>query len=86
MDAVTFSIPVTNAVSFGVQSVSPLSVSIPLSAGYTSPYTGGYEITPTGATQTLNTTGKLMLDDLIINPIPSNYGLITWNGAFLTVS
>lgn len=86
MDVVTFSIPVTNAVSFGVQAVSPLSVSIPLAAGYAPPYTGDYEVTPTQQTQTFPTYGKLMTGNFIVNPIPSNYGLITWNGSTLTVS
>ena len=50
------------------------------------PYTGSYEITPSAEAQTLATSGKRMTADLIINPVPSNYGLITWNGAYLTVS
>ncbi len=50
------------------------------------PYTGAYEVTPTTETQTLTTVGKRMTDNVTINPIPSNYGLITYNGAVLTVS
>lgn len=50
------------------------------------PYGGPYEVTPTSESQTLETNGKRMTGDVVINPIPSNYGLITWNGAFLTVS
>lgn len=50
------------------------------------PYEGSYEITPSQETQILATVGKRMTADLVINPIPSNYGLITWNGSFLTVS
>lgn len=50
------------------------------------PYTGEYEVTPTTETQTLTTVGKRMTDNVTINPIPSNYGLITYNGAVLTVS
>lgn len=49
-------------------------------------YTGPTEITPTSEAQVLNTTLKSVLTDIIINPIPSNYGLITWNGSTLTVS
>lgn len=49
-------------------------------------YDGAYEITPTSEMQTLETKHKRMTDNIIINPIPSNYGLITWNGATLTVS
>ena len=49
-------------------------------------YDGEYEVTPTGETQTLYTTGRTMAENVVINPIPSNYGLITWNGSVLTVS
>lgn len=50
------------------------------------PYTGPTVVTPSGQTQTLATTGLLLPTDIVINPIPQNYGLITWNGSTLTVS
>ena len=50
------------------------------------PYEGEYTVTPTSETQTLPTNGKLLARNVTINPIPSNYGLITWNGSTLTVS
>lgn len=50
------------------------------------PYTGSYTITPSNQTQTLQTVNLLMTSNVTINPIPSNYGLITWNGSTLTVS
>ena len=49
-------------------------------------YEGEYTITPSAEAQTLSTMGLAMRQDLTINPIPSNYGLITWNGSTLTVS
>ena len=49
-------------------------------------YTGETTITPSQETQTLHTLGLLVPSDITINPIPSNYGLITWNGSTLTVS
>ena len=49
-------------------------------------YTGAYEVTPTQSTQILNTADLVMSDNVVINPIPSNYGLVTWNGSVLTVS
>lgn len=49
-------------------------------------YAGPYEATPTAAAQTFATTGKLMVREFTVNPIPSNYGLITWDGSRLTVS
>ena len=49
-------------------------------------YTGAYEFTPTQQTQTVEIAHKMAMADIIINPIPSNWGLITWNGSALTVS
>lgn len=49
-------------------------------------YDGPYEVTPTNVAQTLATRGLLSTADIVVNPIPSNYGLIVWNGAVLTVS
>jgi len=49
-------------------------------------YHGDYEFTPTQQTQTVSTSGYLLEQNIIINPIPSNYGLITWDGSTLTVS
>ena len=50
------------------------------------PYVGDYVITPSSETQTLRTNNLRMTDNVIVNPIPSNYGRIDWNGQFLTVS
>lgn len=50
------------------------------------PYSGETHITPNGETQTLHTRGKSMRADVVVDPIPSNYGLITWNGSVLTVT
>jgi hypothetical protein len=49
-------------------------------------YDGPYEFTPTQETQTVQTADKVLLDDIIIHPIPQNYGLITYNGRKITVS
>lgn len=44
------------------------------------------EVIPNKETQILPTSGKMLLENVIVKPIPNNYGLITWNGSFLTVS
>lgn len=49
-------------------------------------YTGPYEVTPSQEAQILHTDDKLATEDIIVNPIPSNYGLITWNGSYLRIS
>ena len=52
----------------------------------TETYKGAYTFTPSQQTQTIDIAGKQATQNITINPIPSNYGLITWNGATLTVS
>jgi len=49
-------------------------------------YEGNYIFTPSRETQTVPTADKILEQDIVINPIPKNYGLITWNGSSLRVS
>lgn len=49
-------------------------------------YTGETDFTPSAEAQTIRTTGLIMDGDIIVEPIPSNYGLITWNGSYIRVS
>lgn len=49
-------------------------------------YDGQYSVTPSGDAQILATAGKLMTEDITINKVPGQYGLITWDGSALTVS
>ena len=49
-------------------------------------YDGEYEVTPSTTEQVLMTRGKTMRENVVINPIPSDWGHITWNGSVLTVS
>ena len=50
------------------------------------PYTGSYEITPSVEEQVIGTTSRVFDRDIVVNPIPSNYGLITYDGVSITVS
>lgn len=50
------------------------------------PYDGEYEITPSQEQQVLETANKSMARNVVINPIPSNYGLVEWNGTVLMIS
>lgn len=50
------------------------------------PYPGPYSVQPGSESVVLPTAGMQMLNDITIGPVPSNYGLITWNGSTLTVS
>lgn len=48
-------------------------------------YPGPYTVTPSEETQVLSTNTKVMAADVTINPIPSNYGRIVYNGSTITV-
>lgn len=50
------------------------------------PYEGDYIVTPSREAQVLLCEGMRMTENVIVNPIPNNYGLITYNGFELTVS
>lgn len=64
-----------------------LSASATISGGKSYPlYDGEYSFTPTTAEQTIETKGFALLDNIVIAPIPQNYGLIGWNGSYLTIS
>lgn len=62
--------------------VSDLMGKIPPGGDYNGPYT----FTPSGSTQTIAIAGKMASGDITINPIPSTYGRVTWNGSTLTIS
>lgn len=79
--------PQTLTVSFN-NTQANISTSSQITRDYVDrdPYTGDYVVTPSQETQTLETENKRMTGNVTINPIPSNYGLITWNGSIITVS
>ena len=49
-------------------------------------YGGPMDIVPTGSAQVLATAGTAVTADIVIEPIPQNYGLITWDGHAILVS
>ena len=49
-------------------------------------YEGSYEWTPSAETQTIPINGLEAKADIVIKPIPNNYGLITYDGSIITVS
>lgn len=63
-----------------------ITVITPIVASVVPDYDGSYEFTPSADDQTVPTSGKRLSQDITINHIPNNYGLITWNGSIITVS
>lgn len=84
---------ITGSLSPGATISGTLSSPVQITANLTVPeyvyppiYSGPVEITPTSETQTVETESFYMQSNITINPIPSNYGLITWDGSTLLVS
>lgn len=73
VESTNFSIPMTNNTAISVSRKVP-------------EYEGEYEITPSDSIQVLQTEELMMKGNLIINPIPSGYGKIGWDGQVLSVS
>lgn len=65
-----------------------INVGNPIARDYVGcdPYEGSYTITPSNERQTLSVQNMRMTEDLTIEPIPSNYGLVTWNGSVITIT
>lgn len=84
---ITVNVINNNTIDIGVK-LNNVSVSI---VGGTSviaekPYTGTYHVVPSNEPVTLFTKDRSMLENVIVDPIPKNYGLITYNGFSITVS
>lgn len=50
-----------------------------------SAYTGEYTITPSSETQVIPIANYIATSNIIVNPVPQNYGLVIWNGSYLTI-
>lgn len=55
-------------------------------AGIEKEYHGQTEVIPAMDAQVLHTANRALTEDIIIDPIPNYYGLITYNGSYITVS
>ena len=77
---------VTLPLSLGVSNTSvTMEVSPPFMPVYPTPYEGEYTVVPGEDAQALPTAGKSLAQDVTVEPIPSNYGRIAWNGAAIMV-
>lgn len=83
---VRLNIAVDGDTSFDLRSNGEVGIITKVKERDAPPYTGNVTVTPSRETQTLATANKILLTNITINPIPSNYGLITWDGSTLTVS
>lgn len=49
-------------------------------------YEGDYEITPSEEAQTLPTANRMLARNIVVAPIPKNYGRITYSGGGITIT
>lgn len=77
-DRIVVRVDEDSSVSVGVRDAIVVQTSCPI-------YDGATTATPTQGRQVFRTGGKKLLEDFTVEPIPSNYGLITYNGFELTV-
>lgn len=48
-------------------------------------YNGSLSVVPSNETQILQTSGKKIAGNIVVDPIPNNYGKVSWNGSYLMV-
>lgn len=63
----------------------PTKLSVGYYASQYPGYSGEYAFTPGETEQTVPTAEKVLMHDLVIAPIPRNYGRIDYNGSIITV-
>lgn len=51
----------------------------------TEAYTGETEVTPADEEQILNTAGLMLPENIIVKPIPHNYGKVSYNGSYIFI-
>ena len=82
---ITFQTPPVFGVEFAEPGSFVAEFSPHIEVPVTDYYDGEYEVTPSAQTQTIPIIGKTARHNITVKPIPSNYGLITFNGSVLTV-
>jgi hypothetical protein len=63
-----------------------LSGTLTIATGTAPAYHGPTEFVPGNAVQIVECAGLVMSSNVVVDAIPSNYGLIGWNGVTLSVS
>lgn len=71
----------------GITDDSPVNLAVGAEViGGGVPYSGAYTVRPQPYAQTLETANARLDRDIVVEAIPNNYGLITYNGSVITVS
>lgn len=90
MDEIAISLSISDegsvALSLGADEGVTLKLGDPYIDGGAREYEGAYEVEPTAYEQVLPTAYLKMARDVVVKPIPSNWGMISWDGSSLMVS
>ena len=77
----------TPTIPVGVEKAKTIGMGMEMSIQVVVPKAQERTVTPSSAEQIITPEqGFNALSKVTVEPIPSNYGLITWNGSTLTVS
>ena len=82
----TLDVPPSYELTIGEPPALTLSIGDVSLGGNLPAYTGSVHVEPSSEQQTLPTANTSVYADIVIDAIPSNYGLITWDGSTLLVS
>ena len=63
-----------------------MDVETPIMESPIADFDGPYLATPTEEEQVFEMGNQRAIQNFVVAPIPSNYGLITWDGTVITVS
>ena len=85
MKCLQVSVEVSPPLEVAVSAPSPVMIGITREDAVPA-FSGAYEVTPGDEAQTIPCAGLRMTSNITINPVPSNYGLIQWDGSTITVS
>lgn len=80
------SLPETFDLDFNGDQAFSLDMELPFIGVLPDPYEGEYNFTPTESQQIVQIANQTASQNITIEPIPSDYGKITWDGSTLTVS
>lgn len=86
MADVALAVDAPQAVPLSVADGARASLSVGAEVFSPAEYHGAYVVTPSQVAQVLATAGMALREDVTVEPIPSNYGLVTWDGSVLMVS
>ena len=78
--------PTDISLNIDTDKVVPLSLDTQIVVTAGEHYQGEYTFIPSNEAQVVQISGLVAEQDITIEPIPSNYGLVTWNGSVLTIT